>query len=56
MKAIMKYKDRIGQKFGRLTILSYIPKNHRGRYICQCEELKPLTKAPQSWCYIETGD
>lgn len=33
----MKYEDRIGKKFGRLTILSYNPKNHRGRYVCQCE-------------------
>ena len=33
----MKYKDRIGQKFGRLTIIEYKPQNYRGRYICQCE-------------------
>lgn len=36
-KAIVHYKDRIGQKFGRLTILEYRPKNQRGRFVCQCE-------------------
>lgn len=37
MKAITHYKDRIGQKFGRMTIIAYEPIKHRGRYVCQCE-------------------
>ena len=37
MKAITHYKDRIGQKFERMTIIAYEPIKHRGRYVCQCE-------------------
>lgn len=37
MKAINHYKDRIGQKFGRLTILEYHPNNRKSSYLCKCE-------------------
>jgi len=38
MKSRVHYKDRIGQKFGRLTIIQYVSKNdNRGYYLCKCE-------------------
>ena len=37
MKAINHYKDRIGQKFGRLTILEYHPNKRKSSYLCKCD-------------------